>query len=349
VITSSIAAPDLRAICRAALGRELTASEPIGAGRNSRVFRVDLDRPGGSLPASIVVKFYRRDAGDVRDRLATEFEGLRFLWQNSVRSIPCPIATDRERNCAIYEYIVGDAASAVAPSSADIDASVEFLGALKRLRAAPGSDAVAAASEACFSLAGIVANVEQRLARLRRAPAVDGEGSQLHRWIDQTFDPLFDAVRDWCRDGAARTRLGFDEPIGAEARTLSPSDFGFHNAIRRSDGTLAFVDFEYFGWDDPAKMIVDYLLHPGMMLTFELKHRFAARMLAALADVPGLEARTRLVYPLFGLKWAAILLNDFLPERVRQADRERRGAQLAKAQAIADRVAGEYAHNPYLG
>ena len=46
-------------------------------------------------------------------------------------------------------------------------------------------------------------------------------------------------------------------------RVLSPSDFGFHNALRRPDGTIVFVDFEYFGWDDPAKMMADAMLHPG--------------------------------------------------------------------------------------
>src|SRR6266480_4587472 len=65
------------------------------------------------------------------------------------------------------------------------------------------------------------------------------------------------------------------------SRILSPSDFGFHNAIRRPDGTLAFVDFEYFGWDDPAKTIVDFLLHPGMSVADTLKRRFAAAVEAA--------------------------------------------------------------------
>ena len=57
-------------------------------------------------------------------------------------------------------------------------------------------------------------------------------------------------------------------------RTLSPSDFGFHNAIRRSDDVLIFIDFEYFGWDDPAKTISDFLLHPAMQLNEEHSQMF---------------------------------------------------------------------------
>jgi hypothetical protein len=344
VITSSTAAPDLQAICRASLGRDVLSSRPIGTGRNSRVFRVDL---AGAQPGCCVVKFYRRDAGDPRDRLGTEFESLEFLWQNGVRAIPRPIAVDCDRQCAIYEYIAGDVPASSALGPDDIDASVDFLAVLRRLCDAPRSDALPAASEACFSLGDIVTGVARRLDRLRSRHG-GSDRARLSTWIAGTFEPLLTEVRRWCRDAAGRCGIAFDEPIGREARTLSPSDFGFHNAIRRADGALAFVDFEYFGWDDPAKTIVDYLLHPGMALAESLKRRFAARAQAAFADVPMLSARTRIVYPLFGLKWALILLNDFLPERMPQSTAERRCSQLGKAQALVVRLADEYVRNPYL-
>ena len=323
------------------------SSEPLGAGRNSRVFRVDLGEESALLPRYAVVKFYRRDVGDARDRLSTEFGGLQFLWQNGVRTIPRPIATAPDWQCAVYEYIAGDAAGPAPLAPEDIDTSVEFLRALRQLRSAPGSGALPAASEACFSLTEIAASVDHRLARLHAATGSDGVGA-MRRWLDETFAPLRIEVGEWCGAAAGRSHIAFDEEIGPDARTLSPSDFGLHNAIRRPDGTLAFVDFEYFGWDDPAKTIADYLLHPAMALDARLKRRFAARVLAAFGDVPALEARARIAYPLFGLKWALILLNDFLPERFAQANPAGRAAQLAKARALAERVAGEYAHNPFL-
>jgi hypothetical protein len=344
----SQAAPDLRAICRSALGCDVAASEPIGKGSNSRVFRVDLDEGGPTLPRQVVVKFYRSDVGDTRDRLCTEFESLQFLWQNSVRSIPSPIAIDRDRQCAIYEYIDGDAASATAVEADDIDASVDFLGVLKDLRAAAGAEALAPASEACFSLDDIVASLDRRLERLRQAPADHPDVVEMWAWVDRTLLPLKVLVQEWCRSVAHRSRIAPGEKIGADARTLSPSDFGFHNAIRRHDGTLAFVDFEYFGWDDPAKTIVDFLLHPGMMLSDALKCRFATRMHGLFADVPAFADRVRIAYPLFGLKWALILLNDFLPERFLRSNGAQRATGLAKARSLMARVAVQYANNPLL-
>ena len=113
----------------------------------------------------------------------------------------------------------------------------------------------------------------------------------------------------------AYARLGRppDQALEPAERVLSPSDFGAHNAIRRPDGSLAFVDFEYFGWDDPVKLTADFLLHPAMRLTREQKERFAARVMGLFAesDAP---ARLPALLPLFAVRWICIVLNVFLPE-----------------------------------
>jgi len=348
VTTSSTAAPDIGAICRAALGGRALAWDRIGKGRNSRVFRVDLDGVDRGLPLRVVVKFYRRDPGDSRDRLSTEFESLSFLKRHDIATVPTPIAIARDAECAIYQYIDGEVAMATPIREHDVDVSVAFLHFVKLLRGEPDAAAIAPASEACFTLEELASLVDGRLARLRRAPAAGDEAASLAAWIDRTLAPMVAEVQQWSREAARRDGVRFDEPLPQRARTLSPSDFGFHNAIRRPDGTLVFVDFEYFGWDDPAKMIADYLLHPGMALDDALKRRFAAGVLGAFDDVPSLRARVRIVYPLFAVKWALILLNDFLPERIVASTSGHLASQLAKAQAFIEDVAGRYARNPFL-
>jgi hypothetical protein len=101
---------------------------------------------------------------------------------------------------------------------------------------------------------------------------------------------------------------------------LSPGDFGFHNAVRRPDGRLAFVDFEYFGWDDPAKMTADVLLHPGMRRTDAVSSRLSARLRAVFASTPGFEERLNVIFPLCTLNWALIMLNEFDPAHARRRD-----------------------------
>ncbi|MDP1571569.1 MAG: phosphotransferase [Vicinamibacterales bacterium] len=340
--------PDAAGTCQALTGRRALAAEPIGQGRNSRVFRVDLAPAAGADAESVVLKFYRRDPGDGRDRLGVEFGALGFLWQNDVRVVPRPIAMDRARNCAVFEFIDGRSAAGTDVGVADIQASIDFLANLRRLSGAEGSRGLPAASEACFSIADVVESVGTRLTRLEAALAADDQDRRLRAWIDRRFRPLVADVERWVAVSAGRWGVAPAAALPQESRTLSPSDFGFHNAVRRPDGRLAFVDFEYFGWDDPAKTVSDYLLHPGMALAEDLKHRFARGCLEAYADVSRLRERTRLVYPLFGLKWCLIILNDFLSERRASSSREVRAAQAAKAEALADRIAAQYADNPYL-
>ncbi|HYW60109.1 MAG TPA: aminoglycoside phosphotransferase family protein, partial [Xanthobacteraceae bacterium] len=88
---------------------------------------------------------------------------------------------------------------------------------------------------------------------------------------------------------------------------------------RRADGTLAFLDFEYFGWDDPVKLVADVLHHPGTPLAPRHASRFRAAALAVYGgNGDSFAARLRALYPLFGLRWVLILLNEFLPDRWRQ-------------------------------
>ncbi len=113
----------------------------------------------------------------------------------------------------------------------------------------------------------------------------------------------------------AAAGLSLGQPVDAAAQTLCPSDFGFHNALRRPSGQLVFIDFDYFGWDDPVKLTADFILHPGMRLAETLKRRFAAAAIAVYCDDPAFRTRLALLYPLFALRWCLILLNEFLPER----------------------------------
>jgi hypothetical protein len=245
-------------------------------------------------------------------RLAVEFPALQFMWQAGIRCIPQPIAADEK--VAVYEFIEG---TKPMPSEADIDTAVDFLFRLKGL-----TGDFAPAAEACFSVKEIIANIESRFARLAGTEVI------------AEFRPLLDRVR--------RTP---DSP--AEERILSPSDFGFHNALRRPDGSLVFLDFEYFGWDDPAKLVCDFLLHPAIDLPEELKRRFYQRFVTN----KNLAKRVETVYPLFGLKWITIMLNEFVPEDLQRRRFARspadKATQLEKARRMKARIEREYDHFPY--
>ena len=280
------------------LNTEVGSVEPIDGGGNSRAFKVTAE--DGSRFAA---KVYPDPTADGQDRLAVESGALNFIRRRGIECVPQPIVSDSAKQCALFEYIEGTKVTPNEVSEADIDQATQFLARLDGLKNDPESSIIPSAAEACFSVQDIIDNLDSRLARL--------EGAGAQEFLSVEFVPAFQRTVEWCEERISGTGESMDAELAVNDRTLSPSDFGFHNAIRRDDGELVFLDFEYFGWDDPAKMISDFLLHPAMDLSPSLKARFVTNM---AGDNPAVMERLETVFPLFGLKWSLILLNAFLPQ-----------------------------------
>lgn len=311
----------------AAIAARLLGSPPLriaqaAGGGNNRLYRVDT--PQGSA----ALKGYRAADGDSRDRLGREWAALSLIAPHLPGAVPRPLAIDRASGWAAYEWI--DGARIDARGMADIDAALAFLARLQDLRREPLAADLGEATEACLSVAELRAQIDRRLARLAGVAPLAGFLSQVAA-LSERLTPL----------GQAPGILPRSRQI------LSPSDFGFHNALRRPDGRLVFLDFEYFGWDDPAKLASDIHWHPGMTLDAEERRRFATGLADIFAEDPGYGARLAVYRPLIGLRWCLILLNEFLPQglaRRRHAGqaedaRDARARQLAKAQALFDEIA----------
>jgi hypothetical protein len=65
-------------------------------------------------------------------------------------------------------------------------------------------------------------------------------------------------------------------------------------------------------------LTADTLLHPGTPVTNELRSRFQIAAGRLYGRDPDFAARLAAFYPLFGLRWVLILLNEFHPERWRR-------------------------------
>ena len=157
--------------------------------------------------------------------------------------------------------------------------------------------------------------IERRLARLR---AVASEERPLIVFLDNSFAGAFAKASRGGREAIMAAGLDFSAELPREWRSLVPSDFGFHNSLRRNDGSLAFVDFEYFGWDDPVKLTADILLHPGRTLASPQRKRFREAAGRLYGSDRTFVSRLSAYLPLFSLRWVLILLNEFLPERWQQ-------------------------------
>jgi len=287
------------------VGAPVLAERVLGGGRNSRIWRISC---GGSQYA---LKQYPSRQHDPRDRLTTEVAALRLMEDKGINMVPRVMAVEQERGFVLLSWMDGALPSQI--SDSDIDTAVAFLGAVHKLRHVPQAQSQPLAAEACLSGIQIELQIRARLERL--SGLADGP---LCDFLQGEVAPAFHRQLAKARERLAGAGLDFQAELPQERRSLIPADFGFHNSLRRLDGSLVFLDFEYFGWDDPVKLTADVLLHPGVSLQPQQAERFRQAALVLYGDDPLFGERLEALYPLFGLRWVLILLNEFLPERWQQ-------------------------------
>jgi len=312
----------------------------LPGGGNNRVYR--LDRAGLSL----LLKAYFHHSDDPRDRLAAEFSFSRFAWDRGLRCLPQPLARDDRNRLGLYEFIHGRALETSDVGRGAVDQAVAFFIGLNRHKLDPAAQHLPNASEACFTLAEHLACVQRRMSRLVQLEGASPLDCKAAAWIREKLHPTWQRVQDRVLRQAAACELAIDTPISDKDRCLSPSDFGFHNAILADDGRLRFLDFEYAGWDDPAKTVCDFLCQPKLPVPEEHAARFTQAVVSGLSGVAMHQQRISLLLSVYRLKWCCIMMNEFLTvasqrrnfARDASGEEERKQVQLDKAGQALQRI-----------
>ncbi|MCK1402685.1 aminoglycoside phosphotransferase family protein [Bradyrhizobium sp. 4] len=321
---TDITAPDAMAIGSRLAGARVASAQPARSGGNNRVFRLEMaDGP------PLALKHYPSDG---RDRLGQEYDALSFLARHGITSTPQPVAKDADAFCALYQWFDGEAA-ALRPQGDDADQLADFLIELQKLRKAEGAQILRNASASIFSPEAAIAQYEQRLDALRRA---SDSHSDLRAFLEGSLVPSIDVAIRQLRRRYAELGRNPAADLAPTHRALSPSDFGLHNALRAEDGRLRFIDFEYFGWDDPVKLVSDTAIHPGSDLPEASANRLIERLSRAFeANDDAFAVRRDVLYPVFKGIWCLIVLNAYLP------DSRSRRAIAAQGGDVRIRLAGQ--------
>jgi hypothetical protein len=302
----------------------------LAGGRNNQVYRLDTDE------GPLVLKRYFSDARDSRDRLGAEWSFVSHAWSRGIRVVPEPLACHSSEQAGLYSFVQGRKLAASELTTAHVEAAIDFVLAVNerpRPTLAPGS-------EACFSLADHIATIERRVTRLAGLDDGVPHVAEARQFVATQLQPAWAGVKAQIATGAAAAGAAMKQALDPDQSCLSPSDFGFHNALIDDAGKLTFLDFEYAGRDDPAKLVSDFFCQPEVPVPLSLHGHFIDRMAQGLGlDATGF-ARCRLLLNAYQIKWACIILNDFLPlgaARRAFADAgvwaQRCAEQLAKAEA----------------
>jgi hypothetical protein len=286
----------------------------LPGGANNRVFRVESSR------GLALLKVYFQHPKDPRDRLGAEFGFCRFAWDNGLRCLPEPLACDPASRLGLYEFIQGRKLAPHEVAQPFVQQALSFYLELSRHKSLPSARELPNGSEACFTLSQHLHCVERRIQRLRTVDASLEVGQQAVRFIEDELSEVWKRIADSTRRRAIEgMALALDNEIPEADRCISPSDFGFHNALLTEDGTLRFIDFEYAGWDDPAKLVCDFFCQPEVPVSMDYYEGFAETVATPLTEPTMHLRRLGLLLPVYRIKWCCILLNDFL-----SVDEERR-------------------------
>lgn len=315
----------LRDFCHhAGLGPDFRSTQ-LRAGRNSQVWALH------GTNGAWVLKHYHRWPGDSRDRLGTEFDFLAFLRNGGIFNVPEPIALDHDLNCGLYSLLPGSRPAAITDNH--IRQAAQFIGAINELRELPAARALPFASDACLNWQDHFKLVEVRIRQLQSLSPREGVESDAQEFIHHRLVPLWNRLWQLAQcpiklEPAERKLHGW--------LVLSPSDFGFHNSLLWQD-RLSFLDFEYAGWDDPAKLVCDFLCQPEFPVSAAQGQLFKREVLRKIPYAEQLGHRIDQMLPVHRLKWCCLLLNEFKSgdwQRRRHAGLAREGLlndQLAKA------------------
>ena len=329
--------PEISLLSQQLINYYPTRIDKISAGGNGGVYRLAV--PDG---CAFKLKIYPVDPN--HDRLFSEVIATRGMADSGNNYIGGPLVHDFELGVGLYEWIEGEQVNLV--DQRDLESCLSFLTKLHALSNAKCFVDAPLASAACFSGLDIENQIKHRLSQFNspRRQNPDLESFFVEMFLP-TMERLIQRARIHWPD-----EVGYDKPLAKIEQTLSPSDFGFHNSIRCEDGSLVFTDFEYFGWDDPVKLMSDFSFHPGM----DLNEEQLSFWMSGAIKIYGyhLTERLSLCRPLYGLIWCLILLNDFRSvvwERRLLADASKRfrkndilSQQLSKAYALLQEIRQNY-------
>jgi len=332
----------LKAALAALLGLQPDESErlaavPFAASGNNRVFAVNAGE------RRYAAKVYFRHPADNRDRLQSEYAFLSCAVRAGIQCVPKPVACDALNGIGVYEYIEGRKLEAAEIDAGCVDQAAQFILQLNRKSAHEAGRDLPNASEACFSINEHFAMVDGRIARLAGVGTADALDREAGEFVAALTARWQQAKAQILRGAQA---AGIEPGAMLAERCISPSDFGFHNALATSDRGICFIDFEYAGWDDPAKLAGDFFSHPAVAVDAAHFDRFVETAMAYSANPAALASRARIMLPVFQVKWCCIILNEFLPDsaqRRRFADptrdvATRKREQLAKAVSLFERI-----------
>lgn len=269
-------------------------------GRNNRVY--ELRAKGRRYCCK---RYFRTAVGEQSGRQNAEWLFSEHVYRCVQGRSPEPIKKDEELGISLFEFVEGDAFSNPITDS-DVRDAFSFINCINQRETLEGVFPVA--SDSCFSVSQHLEHVVRRLRCFESIGCEDEISREMRRFVLDELGGCFQTAANQVVDFCGSEGIPLAKEVASTERVLSPSDFGFHNALRKNDGGVVYMDFEYAGWDDPMKCVCDFFSQPD----FPPPHSAIEGTLGRFSFLEGRSELVGQLMPLYAVKWACIILNPFL-------------------------------------
>ena len=291
------------------LDLDFDSYQEIPAGINNKLFRINTKQK-----KVFFCKVYYRDD---RERLQREFDAIQFLADKQFQNIPKGYFKNQTLHYALYSYEEGITKTPDHITKSDIETMARFVAKLHSIHADEIKTTFLPAVLACFSLQDYIDNSIVRLDKFiaySTSPSVHEKIASFTKQID-VQQIILQLLHQSTKTISPET---LKKPLTREERRLSPVDFGPHNMLFKKDGSITFVDFEYFGWDDPIRLVADFVNHDqSITLSPENKAHFIHIYKETVALPAFVLNRLDVITNLIAIEWLTIFLQSITPEAIK--------------------------------
>ena len=221
-------------------------------GRNNKVSYLKINN------SEFLIKKYKEEHLTKYTRDNTEYRFISYLKKKKIKNIPKIVQYNSKQKKILFKFINGKKIKSV--SKNNLDSSIRFIKKINS-KTTLKSFKFQYASDACKNYGDHFLCFENRYKNILKLN-IKKKNQKVSNLLNQINSEYKFLLKKY------NVKDGLYEKIPVKNLILSPSDFGFHNSLLKNN-KLFFFDFEYAGWDDPIKLMCDFILNPDYKISCE--------------------------------------------------------------------------------
>jgi hypothetical protein len=251
-------------------------------GVNSNVYIID---------NKYVLKFYRSD-NNQPNRLERENHALELFDKYKIENVPKIINISKEYNCCLMSYLEGQTVDILKPEYlSHFSLFYKKILQISNIERQKYFDSI----DSCKTLNLLFEQINKRIINFEKENNIDL--NSILKNLNQYVELLKKSINP-----------NYYNNLKTE---LSVVDFGINNVILKKK-KLYFIDFEFFGLDNPIHLISDTIAHPANNLKLEDQIIFSDKLINCHNNSEDIKTAFNGTNILFDIKWCLIMLNPFL-------------------------------------